>query len=456
VVLPLENLMGDSAQGYFVEGMHDALISELSKVKALRVISRTSSMHYQGSGKSVPEIARELNVDAVVEGSVLKAGDKVRVTAQLIEARTDRHLWSDTFDRELGDILKLYGDVTRAIVDHIEVTVTPAEQASLTASKAVDPDVYELYLKGRYLCRRWGPREMRQSVDLLQRAIGLDPGHAPSQALLAQCLVDAAFFEYMLPVEIESRARAAALAAVQTDDRLAEAHVALGAVKYYLDYDPKAAEQEYLKALELDPKSTDALLHISWLYAESGRFDEAREPTELAVQLDPLSAVAVNAMGQIYYLSRDYDRAADKFRSALELDRSDPSMNYYLASALLEKGQVDAALASFRSAVDLSNGAPLYLAALGHAYGVTGREAQARKVLAELQRSEYASPYNLAIVHLGLGQEDQAIDWLEQAYETRSGHLVYINRGPVFDPLREDRRFIDLVSRMGYEPEAGS
>jgi len=449
VVLPLDNLMNDPDQGYFVEGMHDALITELSKIKALRVISRTSAMHYQGSGKSVPEIARELDVDAVIEGSVLKAGDTVRVTAQLIEARTDRHIWADNFDRKLGDILKLYAEVTREIADHIRVSLTPDEAASLTASGTVDPEVYELYLKGRHLCFKWGPQEMRRGIDLLQYAVSLDPRHAPSHALLASCLVDSAFFEYMLPVEIDSRARTAARVAVQLDEQLAEAHVALGAVRYYLEFNPKAADAEYLKALALNPNSTDALLHISWLYTELGRFDASMGPTLRAVELDPLSTAAVNALGQIHYLSRDFDRAIEEFENALELDPGDPSLNYYVARAFLQKAQFERAIASFRTAVELSKGAPLYLAALGHAYGVAGMTDEAGQILGELEREEDSSPYNLAIVYLGLGRYDQAIEWLERAYEARNGHLVYLYQGPIFDPLRDDERFISLLKRMG-------
>lgn len=450
VVLPLENLMNDPEQGYFVEGMHEALITELSKIKALRVISRTSAMHYSKTSKSVPEIAGELNVEAVVEGSVLKAGNVVRVTAQLIDARTDRHIWADNFDRELNDILALYAEVTREIVNHIRVEVTADEQTSLATSSPVNPEVYELYLKGHYLCGKWSPQEMHQGVNLLQKAINLDPQNAAANAQLAQCLVDSVFFDYMMPAEIDSSARAAALTAVRSDDQLAEAHVASGAVSYYLEFDPKTANKEYLRALELNPNSIAALLHISWLYAESGLFDEALGPTQRAIDLDPLAAGATNAMGQIYYLSRNYDRAIEEYEKTLDLDPGDPSLIYYLASALMENGEVDRAFELYGLAVELSDRAPLYLAALGHALGVAGRREQAEQILGELQETPYPSPYNLAIVHLGLGHYEQAIDWLEKAYEARNSHLVYISQGPRFDPLREDERFNSLVNRFKW------
>jgi TolB-like protein/Tfp pilus assembly protein PilF len=450
VVLPLDNLMNDPEQGYFVEGMHEALITELSKVKALHVISRTSAMHYKDSGKSVPEIAHELGVDAVVEGSVLRAGNTVRVTAQLIEARSDRHIWADNFDRELTDILALYADVTREIVSHIRVAVTPDEEASLAISRPVNPEVYELYLKGRHLCSNWSPQEMQQGINLLQKAVNLDPQHAASHAQLAQCLVDSAFFEYMMPVEIDSRARAAALSAVQLDDHLAGAHVALGSVSYYLGFEPKTAEREYLRALELNPNSIDALLNISWLFGQAGRFNEALGPTQRAVELDPLSTSARVSMGQVYYLHRDFDRAIQEFEKALELDLNDPSLHYYLAWPFEQKGRFERAIAMYKAAVELSEGAPLYLSALGHAYGNAGMHKEALQVLEELLQATHPSPYNLALVYLGLGQYEQAIDWLTKAYEARNGHLVYINKGPRFDPLRDNERFIGLVDRIGW------
>jgi len=450
VVLPLKNLMNDPGQGYFVEGMHEALITELSKVKALRVISKTSAMHYENSGKSVPEIARELGVDAVVAGSVLRAGNVVRVTAQLIEARSDSHIWADNFDRELDDILALYADVTREIVDQIRVTLTPDEQASLAISRPIDPEVYDLYLKGRHLCGNWSPQEMQQGITLLQRAVNLDPQHAASRAQLALCLVDTVFFDYMTPMEVDSRTRAAARMAVQLDDRLAEAHVALGSVSYYLGFEPRSAEGEYLRALELNPNSIDALLRLAWLRTAAGRFDEAAGPLQRAAELDPLSTAVRNAIGQFDYLNRDFDGAIQGYETALELDRSDPSLHFYLAGPFEQKGQYERAIALYESAIELSGGAPLYLSALGHAYGVAGMREEALQILEQLQQTGSPSPYNLAVVHLGLGHHEQAIDLLEEAFEARNTQMVYINRAPKFDPLRENERFISLLERFDW------
>ncbi len=450
VVLPFENLMNDPDQDYFVEGMHDALITELSKIDALHVISRTTAMRYAGAEKPLPEIAGELNVDGAIEGSVLRAGNVVRVTTQLIDARNDRHIWADNFDRELGDILALYNEVTREIARQVRVTISPDEKASLAISRRVDPAAYELYLKGRYLCENWSPQEMRQGAETLQHAIDQAPAYAVPHAQLAMCLVDSAFFEYVQPDEIDSRARAAAMEAVHLDDRLAEAHVALGSVHYYLDFDPELAEVEYLSALELNRNSVDTLLRLSWFYAESGRFDEATEPTLRALKLDPLSTAVRNAMGQVYYLSRDFDLAIRNFDDALNLDQSDPSLHYYLGLAYEQKGQYEKAIGLFESATELSERAPLYLSALGHAYGQAGMHEQSVDVLEELQQSVDPSPFSLAVVHLGLGNNEDALDLLSKAVDAGNFQVLYLKAGPRFDGLRDDARFAELLARMGW------
>jgi tetratricopeptide (TPR) repeat protein len=254
----------------------------------------------------------------------------------------------------------------------------------------------------------------------------------------------------MMPVDVDSRARTAAQAAVQLDDQIAEVHVALGSVSYYLAFDPKTGEREYRRALELNPKSIDALLHMTWVLTAAGRFDEALGPLQRAIELDPLSTSVRNALGQIYYLSRKFDQAIQEYEKALELDRSDPSLHYYLAGPYEQQGQYEKAIALYKSAVELSDGAPLYLSALGHAYGVAGRHKEALQILDELQNASNVSQYSLAIVYLGLNQNVQAIDWLEKAFTARNSHMVYINQGPRFDPLRDNERFIRLLQRFGW------
>ena len=450
VVLPFENLMIDPEQAFFVAGIQEALITELSKIGALRVISRTSAARFKDSGKLVPEIGRELGVEAVVEGSVLKAGDIVRITVQLIEARTDRHLWAENFDRQLSDILALYSEVTHEIARQIRLTLTADEIAEIAATRPVDPQAYELYLKGRYLCENWSPDEIEQGIRLLQDAVSLEPQNAPAQAQLALCLQYNAFFGYVGQGDVYSRSRAAAALAVQLDDQLAEAHVALAGVLYYLEFNPKAASKALDRALQLNPASVKGLLHSSWLLGESGRFEEAFERNRRALSLDPLSTVVNHAMGQLYYLNRDYAHATVEYEKALTLDRSDPSLSHFLALAHEQLGQFPEAIALHKEAIELSNGHSLYRAALGFSYGAAGMREEAREILAELRQDPPAAPFDIAIVYLGLDDHEQAIDWLEKSYEARDSQLIYANRGPRFDPLRNEPRFIRLLNRIDW------
>jgi TolB-like protein/Flp pilus assembly protein TadD len=452
-VLPLTNLMNDPGQAYFVQGMHEALITELSKIEALHVISRTSAMKYQGSDKSVPEIADELGVDAIIEGSVLRSGDTVRVTAQLIEADTDRHLWADNFDRELTDILSLYADVTRAIVDQIRVEVTPNEAARLASSRSVDPTAYELYLKGKYFCDIWAPKEMEQGIDLMRLALVEDPRSADAHAGLAICLQYAAFFDYLPAGDVFAEAVSMADRAVELDDQLAEAWVALAAVHYYLDYDGPSSERALKRALELNPGAVRALIHQSWQLGEAGRLEESLGPSHQAILLDPLSVAAHGSLAQTLYLNGDNEKALGLWQEVVEMDRRDPSSHYYLGLAREQNREYDKAIASHLQAVDHSDGEPLYVSGLGHAYGVAGRTVEARELLRDLvewQEVGRAQPFHVAFVHLGLKNFEQAIDWLEMSYEARNPQLLYVKQGPQFDPLRQHERFNRLVERIRW------
>jgi serine/threonine-protein kinase len=450
VVLPLENLMNDPGQAYFVTGMHDALITELSKIESLRVISRTSAERFEDTDLSIPEIAGRLGVDAVVEGSVLRADDTVRIAVQLIEASSDRHLWSAKFDRQLSDILALYSDVTRRIADQVRVTLTADEKARIDASETVNPAVYELYLQGRYLCDNWSPTEMKRGVELLQRAVDTDPDNAAAHAHLALCLQYSAFFGYERPLDIYVRSKTAAENAVLLDEDLAEGHVAMAGVQYYLEFRPKDALASLNRALELNPSSVRALLHASWLLGESGRKDEALERNRRALSLDPYSVVVNHAVGQIHYLSREFDQAIVEYEKTLLLDPNDPSLHYFLAWPLEQKGKLSEAINRYQRAIELSENSLLYHAALGHAYGLAGEREMARRELEMLRRNPDAAPYELALVHLGLGNVEQSIDWLEKAYDVRDSHLIYINRDAKFDPLRNNPRFVKLLERFDF------
>ena len=456
VVLPFEDLMNDPQQAWFAAGMVDSLIGELSKIEALHVISRTSAMRYADSGKSIPEIARELGVDAVVEGSVFRDGETVRIGVQLIEAAPDRLVWSERYDRELSDILTLYRDVTRQIAQQVRVTLTPAERARIEARAEVDPVVYQWFLEGSFLCDNWSPLEMEQGVGLLEKAIERDPDYAPAHARLALCLQYAAFFNYLDPLEILDRSHAAAETAVRLDDRLAEAHVARAGIEYYLEFKPRTALASLERALELEPANVRALMHASWLLGEAGQFERAIELNHKAIERDPMSMIVSHALAQVHYLGRDFEAAIAQTEQALALDRNDPSIHYFLALPHDQLGRFEAARDSYRRAIELSGGAPLYRAGLAYSLAISGEREEAGRILAELRDDPRTAAFDVALVLLGLGDLDASVEWLEKAFESRDSQVIYINADARFDPLRDKPRFQRLLGKFDFpEPAAG-
>ena len=379
----------------------------------------------------------------------------MRVTAQLIEASSDRHLWADNYDRELSDILALHSELAQAIVGEIRVAVTPEEESRLASSRSVNPEVYELYLKGHYLCgSNWLSTKMDSAIRYLQQAIEKDPEYAPAHAELASCYADASFFEYLPPLEVHAKAKAAAIRAVEIDDRLAEAHTALGSVSYQFDWNFLAAEKAFKRALELNPNSPRTLVYYAWMLGETGRFEEAMVPAQHVQKLDPLSAPANVAVAEIHYLSRNYEAAIKEYSKNLELTPNDPTVYHFLAWPYEQIGMLEQAITLHEKAVALSEGEPAFLAALGHTYALAGKREEALKILEQLQDPSApmpASPFHIALVHVGLGNDDSAFQWLEKAVRERTLHLIYLKVGPKFDRLRNDARFIDLLRRLGLE-----
>ena len=451
VVLPLDNLMSDPDQAYFVEGMHDALITELSRIKALRIISRTSAMRYENSDKPLPEIARELGVDAVVEGSVLRAGETVRINVQLINAQTDRHIWGEQFDRELTDILSLYTDVTRRITEKIRVHISADEDAHLAAVKSVVPGVYDLYLQGTHLCNRWAPEDMLESLELLRQTVRQEPGNALYHARLALCLQYTAYFDYVSAVSIRDEALQAANQAVVLDPELDFAHVAKAAVHWYIDFDAQSAEQSLRHALKLNPGMHQALIHFSWLMAELGQAAVAVDAAQKAIAIDPFAPAGHQALGQAYFLNREFELARKPFETALSLDRGDPGFYSYSAWVLETDGALNEAIALCETATEISAGAPLYLSELGYMLGRNGQRDEALAVLQQLRQMKdgmTVQPLHFAKVYLGLDEYEQAIDWLEKAFDARNAGLVYVIQSVQYDPLRDSPRFQGLVEKI--------
>ncbi len=449
-VLPLDNLSGDLEQEYFADGMTEALITELSKIKALRVISRTSVMQYKGASKPLPEIARELSVDAVVEGSVVQAEDRVRITAQLIEAKTDKHLWAEAHEREMRDILTLQREVARSIAREIRVVVTPEEQVRLETAQAVDPEAHEAYLRGRYHINRWTEGSIRTGIEYLQRAVETDPEYALAHAALAHAYDLLATLGWMSPEEGYELARAEAEKALEIDNSVAEAHIILAFVKFF-DWDWDAVETAALEAIDVNPGY--ALAHAAYggYLMIMGRHEEAIQATKHARDLDPLSTSTSVVMVRRYYAARQYDRAISLAQEVIRLDPSVPDAHQLLGRAFLETQAYDKAIREFREAERLGDSWARSL--LACVFAESGDHPRAKEILDDLVSHPgevFDSAYKIAEIYASLGETDQAFEWLEKAYEGRNAHIVFLKTDPVLDSLRPDPRFDDLLRRTGF------
>jgi serine/threonine protein kinase/Flp pilus assembly protein TadD len=451
-VLPLDNLSHDPDQEYFAEGLTEALIGELSQISALRVISRTSAMQYKGTKKPLKQIAAELHVDGLVEGSVQRSGDRVRITAELIYAQSDTHLWARSYDFELRDVLTLESNVARAIADEIQVKLTSREKAHLTAARQVNPAAYEDYLQGRYEWNKRTAEGLGRAIEFFEQAISKDPRYALAYAGLADSQLLLAYAaEVTSPVEAVPKARAAALKALTLDETLAEAHAALGAIRFFYDWDWSGAEMEFNRAIELKPGYATAHhwygLYLEWM----GRITEATAELQRAQQLDPLSLIISVNVSSAYYVAGDHKGAVEQLRKTLELDPSFWVAYWNMGEALIALRQYSEAIADLQKAVELSAGNTGALAVLGYAYAVAGERGKAEHVLQELTnltKHRYISPMDIAYVEIGLGNKDQAFAWMEKAYQERSRSLVALKVDPLLDPLRSDPRFQNLLRRM--------
>ena len=450
-VLPLENLSGDAAQNYFADGMTDELITDLAQISALRVISRTSVMAYKGARKPLPQIARELNVDAVVEGSVLRSGDQVRITAQLIEASTDKHLWSQSYEGELRETLALQTRVASAIADQIRINLTPQEQAALKNAKVVNPEAYQSYLKGRYFWNKRTADGLKAALAYFNQAIEEDPKYAQAYSGLADTYALLGDWEYgvLAPKEAYPRAKAAASKAVELDDTLSEAHASLASLGMF-DWDWKSAGKEFRRAIELNPGYATAHQWYAWNLNLVGRKNDAIAEMRKAESLDPLSLIISSDMADVLFVARLYDESIQQSRKTLELDPNFAVARFELGQAYLEKHMPEEAAAELQKAVQLSGGSPTSIANLARAYVASGRQSEALKLLSDLKkRSDPSHSYSseIAVIYVALGDRDQAMNWLEKAYEERFNPSVLLRPG--FDPLRSDPRFQNLVHRIG-------
>ena len=450
-VLPLDNLSGDASQNYFADGMTDELITDLAQISALRVISRTSVMVYKGARKPLPQIARELNVDAVVEGTVLRSGDQVRITAQLIEASTDKHLWSQSYEGELRDTLALQNRVARTIADQIRINLTPQEQAALKNVKVVNPEAYESYLKGRYFWNKRTANGLKVALAYFNQAIEEDPKYAQAYSGLADTYALLGDWEYgvLAPKEAYPRAKAAASKALELDDTLSEAHASLASLGMF-DWDWQSAGKEFRRAIELNPGYATAHQWYAWNLNLLGRQSDAIAEMRKAESLDPLSLIISADMADVLFVARLYDESIQQSRKTLEMDPNFAVARFELGQVYLEKHMHNEAVAQLQKAVQLSEGNPTFIANLARAYFASGKRSEAVKLLSDLKKRSnpsYSNASEIAVIYASLGDTDQAMNWLEKAYAERFNPGVLLRPG--FDPLRSDSRFQNLVHRIG-------
>ena len=455
LVLPLENLSRDPEQEYFADGLTEELITKLARISALRVLSRTTAMHYKGVRKPLPEIARELQVEGVVEGTVLRSGERVRISAQLIHAPTDTHLWADSYERDLRNVLALQSEVAQAIAREVQVKLTPQEEAHLAQAHPVDPEAYEAYLKGRYHWNKRSGEELPKAVRYFQQAIAKDPSYAAAYAGLADSLSSFGTWGFVPPNEGCAKAKGFALRALEMDPGLAEAHVSLGWVTAWYDYDFMAAEREFERAIELNPRYTTAHYWFGFFLALMGRYEEGYTELIRAIRLDPLSSVIHWGLGMVYWFSRRYDQAIEQSEKSLELDASFVGAHVLLGWVYPYKSLHEPAITSLRKAVQLSHGASQWVGSLGEAYAAAGYRDEARKILEQLQelsKQRYVTPYVIGRIYAALNEKDEAFRWLETAYQERAAWMLFLKTDPRFDDLRSEPRFQDLMRRMNFPP----
>lgn len=450
-VLPLANLSGDSSQEYFADGMTEILIADLTQIGSLGVISRASSMQFKGVKKPLPEIAKQLGVDAVVTGSVTKSGERVRIMAELVDSSTDHQLWAQSYERRIDDVLTLQGEVAQAIAGEIRARMTPQEAGRLSRTHTVMPAALDAYLQGRYYQNLYEPDPLLKSVDYYEQAVGLDPGYAAAYAGLAEALtglyyVGAERFEEVMP-----RAREAATKALTLDPMLAEAHNGIGSV-YYNSWQWQEAEKELTKAIELNPGWSIARDYYATELRRLGRAEESIVQARRALELDPLAILANSIMGDVYLDARRYDQAIAQYKKALDLHPNDSTVQSTLGLAYVCNHMYDQGVEAIQKSVALDGIDPGLSPELAYAYAQMGKTDEARQILRNLialAQQAPVPPGYIAIIYAAVGERQQALDWLEKAYGEHSPMMTWLKTDPRFDSIRQEPRFQELMRRVG-------
>jgi TolB-like protein/Flp pilus assembly protein TadD len=449
-VLPFDNLSRDPDNAYFCEGVQDEILTRLAKIADLKVISRTSTQHFKSTPDNLPQIAKQLGVAHILEGSVQKSNDQVRVNVQLINALTDAHLWADTYDRKLTDIFAVESEIAKNIAETLQARLSGSEKSSIAKTPTVNPEAYELYLKGRFFWNKRTGTDLRKAIDYFNQAIAKDPNYALAYVGLADSYLLLSSYAAVSPAESLPPARSALKKALELDDSLAEAHASFGLLAT-LELDLHRALDELKRAVELKPNYATAHHWLSLAHLTLAQFDSAISEAKRAIELDPLSLVINADTSWIYFSARRYDEAEAQVRKTLEIGPQFFLAHYYLGEVLQFKGHLSEAIAEFQKAFELNND-PYSLAMLGQAYARNGQRDEAQKILARLNeeaKSHYVAPYALALVQIALGDKDRAIEELEHAYaEGATNYLFVIKVDPLLDDLRGNPRFDALVQKV--------
>jgi TolB-like protein/DNA-binding winged helix-turn-helix (wHTH) protein/Tfp pilus assembly protein PilF len=450
-ILPLENLSGDASQEYFADGMTDELTTALAQIGQLRVISRTSVMRYKSTRKSVPEIARELNVDALIEGSVMRAGNRVRITAQLIDARKDKHLWAHSYEGESKDVLGLQDAVARDVAEKMRLKLTPIEQARLNRSRPVNPEAHEAYLNGVFHWSRRDAVSVAKALEMFHRAIAIDPNYAAPYAGIAHCYIVMTFYGDMRGVDAQPHVLNALHQAIALDPDSAEAHTGMGAANFFYVYDWRAAEDEFRRAIALNPNYVTAHAWYAQMLGGEGRTEEAIAQHRAAMACDPLSLITLAGWGQRLYRAHRYDEAVVALNRVLDLDASYASgqTHWMLGGIYIKQNKFPQAIAELKQAEKGPTAKAVISGTLGQAYALSGDRGRAVTILQTLlNEKQYVDPYAIALVYIGLGDKDRAFAFLNKSIDDRDGQIVHAMNQPALDTLRSDPRFAELIRRM--------
>jgi TolB-like protein/Tfp pilus assembly protein PilF len=456
-VLPMVNISPDARDEYFADGMTEELISTLSRIRHFKVIARTSVMRYKNVDKTIAEIGRELKVGTILEGSVRKVDNKLRITAKLVDVHAQEPLWSRDYDREFKDVFAIQSEIAQRVVETLQAQLLAGEKQSLANPATANLEAYTLYLQGRFFWNKRMPAAIIKSIEYFERAILQDSSYALAYAGLADAYATLGSFEYgvLLPRQAIPKAEAATLKALAIDSRLAEARTALANIRFNYWWDFSGAEKEYQLALELNPSYALAHHWYAHYLAAMGRLEEALIEEKRAQEVDPLSLIINTQVGVVLYYARRYDEAIAQCRRTLKMDSSFVQALLTLSASYMQKSRYGEAIAVLQKAFLFSEGHPSAAALLAHAYAVSGHRSEAMKMLHELRRSmrrQQISPLHLALIYLGLGDKEQVFAWLEKAYEERSSYLAYLNVEPLADSLRSELRFLGLLKKIGLRP----